>query len=98
MWCFPWGKKACGGPDGYIVVSHQNPRFKQLVALLKRHAKKRSLYGARIHELSACDGRVIPLAQCNQGACQAVYPSGAWPWIKLPDSTDAGPLPDAGQR
>jgi hypothetical protein len=65
-----YGSRACGGPEGYWIVSHQNPNFEQIEALAQEHRSKAQELNRAMNAIGTCEFIVPPESHCQAGLCQ----------------------------
>lgn len=72
----PYGSKACGGPQGYLIYS-SNVDEEELEALVKSYTKKEDLYN-RLHGImSDCSIPIPPeKLDCQEGKCIELKETG----------------------
>ena len=64
-----YGSKACGGPNGFIVISQKNRKLDQITTLANMSETVEDDYNRENNINSTCDQILAPPVKCIQRSC-----------------------------
>ncbi|CAF0781824.1 unnamed protein product [Didymodactylos carnosus] len=69
--CFvqPTGARTCGGPNGYLILSHLNKQVTTIIQLAKQTETLEQQYNQQTHIISICSIAIPPTVSCTNQQC-----------------------------
>lgn len=69
----PMGRRACGGPSGFVVTAKSNPSLDELQKKAERVTMAEEAYLKKTGEMSICSVLLPPTLSCENESCTAGY-------------------------
>jgi hypothetical protein len=66
----PYGRRACGGPAGFMAVSLHNNNFEPVRMLAYYSAKHEDIYNRTYNIQSTCEIQMAPRPICDKNTCK----------------------------